>query len=105
MSTNIHIIRTKNSSLAVDPSQFYGPGLWSEALEERRRAIEELNKSLMELEPHETTWMKRYHILLAQGLQLRPRLRPGWQPSWTYPGGNALMSEDGEILDVSSCSS
>ena len=70
---------------------------------ERRKKVEWFNKRRAELEPYERAWMERYHILLSQGLQLRPRLRPGWQPSWAGPdgNGNAILSEDGEVLRVS----
>jgi hypothetical protein len=78
---------------------------WTEYEDERRKKIEWFNKRRAELEPHEQTWMERYHILLAQGFQLRPRLRPDWQPSWMGPSGdgNAILSEDGEMLRVSPC--
>jgi len=75
---------------------------WTESENERRKGVERFNKRRAELEPHEKSWMERYHMLLAQGFQLRPRLRPDWQPSWTAPGGNgnAILSEDGEMLRV-----
>lgn len=69
----------------------------------RHRKVEWFNNRRAELLPHEKAWMERYDILLGQGFQLRPRLRPGWQPSWRGPGGNAIQCEDGEILRVSSC--
>lgn len=75
---------------------------WTESENEWRKGVEWFNKRRAELEPHEKSWMERYHMLLAQGFQLRPRLRPDWQPSWTAPGGNgnAILSEDGEMLRV-----
>jgi hypothetical protein len=84
-----------NPVYAIDPA----------SSEERRKIIEEYNHILTELEPHEKIWAERYHMLLVQGLQLRPRMRPEWQPSWFSPDGdgNAFMSEDGEVLRVSSC--
>jgi len=75
---------------------------WTESENERRKGVERFNKRRAELEPHEKSWMERYHMLLAQGFRLRPRLRPDWRPSWTAPGGNgnAILSEDGEMLRV-----
>jgi len=75
----------------------------TEMEDERRRKVEWFNNRRAGLLPHERAWMERYDVLLGQGFQLRPRLRPGWQPSWTGPGGNAIQCEDGEILRVSSC--
>lgn len=105
MSTDVPNTQTNNSRLLAHPEQVPDPGSpWAEALEERRKIIEKFNHILTELEPHEKTWMERYHMLLAQGFQLRPRMRPDWQPSWLGPdgNGNAFLSEDGEVLRVSS---
>ena len=67
----------------------------------RHQSAEWFNSRRVELLPHERAWMERHQILLEQGFQLRPRFRPGWQPSWTGSGGNAIQCEDGEILRVS----
>ena len=127
MSTKVPDNQTNNPSPADDPgltdvfspatdpeagSGDPGPGATglehvvlprTEAENERQRKMAWLNDRLEELLPHERAWMERYHTLLEQGFQLRPRLRPGWQPSWTGPGGNAIQREDGEVLRVSSC--
>lgn len=97
--TGAEAVGSEQQATALEPAVLP----WAESEDERRRQVEWFNKRRAELEPHEITWMERYHILLAQGFQLRPRLRPGWQPSWTGPGGNAILSEDGEMLRVSSC--
>lgn len=122
MSTKIPDTQTNNPSPTDDPGLVVvpgpvadpeaGPGATrleptvlprTEEEDERHRKVEWFNDRRVELLPHENTWMERYHTLLGQGFRLRPRLRPGWQPSWAGPGGNAVQSEDGEILRVSSC--
>ena len=105
MSTNVPT-QPNEPRLLAHPEQVPDPASpWAKALEEQRKIIEKYNRILTELEPHEKTWMERYHMLLAQGLQLRPRMRPDWQPSWFSPDGieDAFMSEDGVVLRVSSC--
>ncbi|EDR13591.1 uncharacterized protein LACBIDRAFT_322624 [Laccaria bicolor S238N-H82] len=42
----------------------------------------------------ERIWHDRYHFLLQKGLQLRPRYRPGWVPSWLNAKGEFLLHED-----------
>lgn len=122
MSTKIPDSRTNDPSPTDDPGQVTvpgpvadpeaGPGTTilepavlprTEEEDERHRKVEWFNDRRTELLPQEKAWMERYDTLLGQGFQLRPRLRPGWQPSWAGPGGNATQCEDGEILRVSSC--
>jgi hypothetical protein len=35
-----------------------------------------------ELLPDEERWRDSYSFLLSHGLELRPRFKPGWTPSW-----------------------
>jgi hypothetical protein len=42
----------------------------------------------------ERIWHDRYHFLFQRGLQLRPRYRPGWTPSWLNTKGEFLLAED-----------
>jgi len=120
MSTKIPDSQTNNPSPTDDPGRVAVPGPvanstgpeatslepaalpHTEEEDERHRKVEWFDNRRAELLPHEKAWVERYHTLLGQGFQLRPRLRPGWQPSWTGPGGNAMRCEDGEILRVSS---
>ena len=46
----------------------------------------------------EEKWRDRHEMLKAEGYELRPRLRPGWKPSWIESGVNPLDCEDGEML-------
>ncbi|EIM91026.1 uncharacterized protein STEHIDRAFT_72737 [Stereum hirsutum FP-91666 SS1] len=49
-----------------------------------RRA--ELDEIFGTLHPYEIPWRDRQLFLQSRGYMLRPRLRPGWQPSWRIPG-------------------
>ena len=42
----------------------------------------------------ERIWHDRYHFLLEKGLELRPRYRPGWTPSWLKAKGEFFICED-----------
>ena len=57
-----------------------------------------------ELNLFERVWHDRYHFLLQKGLQLRPRYRPGWSPSWLNSKGESLLYEDSLEHPVRSCS-
>lgn len=46
----------------------------------------------------EEKWRDRHPMLKAEGYELRPRLRPGWKPSWIESGKDPFECEDGEIL-------
>ena len=48
----------------------------------------------------EEKWKDRHGMLKAEGYELRPRLQPGWKPSWIESGADPLECEDGEILPV-----
>lgn len=54
-----------------------------------------------DLATDEEIWRDRYSFLLNRGLELRPRYRPGWIPSWR--GTNFLPEdcEDSKIKTVS----
>ncbi|KAJ3474984.1 hypothetical protein NLI96_g12133 [Meripilus lineatus] len=49
---------------------------------------------LLVLRSNEIWWRDRYEMFLSHGYQLRPRLRPGWVPSWVANGKRPLQSED-----------
>ena len=48
----------------------------------------------------EEKWRDRRGMLKLEGYELRPRLRPGWKPSWLESGADPLDCEDGEFLPV-----
>jgi len=51
-----------------------------------------------ELSTSEKKWRDRHAMLKLEGYELRPRLRPGWIPSWLDSGADPLECEDGELL-------
>ena len=46
-------------------------------------------------------WVERQKALEQAGYMLRPRFRPGWQPSWIGTGKKFLDCEDGRSIGVS----
>ena len=46
-------------------------------------------------------WVERQEALEQAGYMLRPRFRPGWQPSWTGTNELFINFEDGWCLRVS----
>jgi hypothetical protein len=50
---------------------------------------------------HESWWVERQEALEQAGYMLRPRFRPGWQPSWTGTKKQFLDFEDGQSIGVS----
>ena len=52
------------------------------------------------LSPDEKKWRDRHAMLKEEGYELRPRLRPGWKPSWLESKADPLECEDGEVLPV-----
>ncbi|KAH9920914.1 kinase-like domain-containing protein [Fomitopsis serialis] len=50
------------------------------------------------LYPHELAWRDRQPFLESHGYMLRPRLRPGWVPSWRVSGDNPWFCEDSHSL-------
>jgi hypothetical protein len=53
------------------------------------------------LTPLEEKWRDRHGMFKAEGYEFRPRLRPGWKPSWLESGAHPFDCEDGELLPVS----
>lgn len=53
-----------------------------------------------ELSDREIAWRDRQLFLQSRGYMLRPRLRPGWRPSWISPRKSILESEDAIPLPV-----
>ena len=49
----------------------------------------------------ERWWVERQEALEQAGYMLRPRFRPGWQPSWTGTKKHYLDCEDGRSIRVS----
>jgi hypothetical protein len=49
----------------------------------------------------ERWWIERQEALEQAGYMLRPRYRPGWQPSWIGTNKFYLDFEDGNGLKVS----
>ena len=71
------------------------------ALEEDPEAIlQEISDLLSALRNNEKRWRDRCEMLEKEGYTLRPRLRPGWTPSWLQSGKNPTKCEDGEPLPV-----
>ena len=50
---------------------------------------------------HEKWWVQRQEALEQAGYMLRPRFRPGWQPSWTGTNKKYYKFEDGQSVVVS----
>jgi len=63
--------------------------------------VEEISVVLSRLSNAERKWKSRTEMLENEGYTLRPRLRPGWTPSWVESGEHPLGCEDGERLPVS----
>ena len=55
----------------------------------------------VELSSFEVKWRDRKLFLESKGYMLRPRLRPGWTPSWISTGQRFLDCEDSVPLPVS----
>ena len=49
---------------------------------------------------NERWWVERQEALEQAGYMLRPRFRPGWQPSWTGTNKQFLDFEDGRSIRV-----
>ena len=47
------------------------------------------------LSNNEIFWRDHYDWLLESGYLLRPRYKPGWEPSWKGKKGISLKYEDG----------
>jgi len=62
---------------------------------------EEIALVIATLSNDEEKWRDRHGMLKLEGYELRPRLRPGWKPSWLESGADPLECEDGETLPVS----
>ena len=54
-----------------------------------------------QLSSYEIMWRDRQPFLESKGYMLRPRLRPGWTPSWLATGKSRLFCEDSARLPVS----
>lgn len=61
---------------------------------------EEISLVLATLSHGEVKWRDRFEMLEQEGYTLRPRLRPGWTPSWFDSGKHPRACEDGERLPV-----
>jgi hypothetical protein len=55
----------------------------------------------VELASYEVKWSDRQPFLESKGYMLRPRLRPGWTPSWLLTGQDYFTCEDSARLPVS----
>ena len=58
-------------------------------------------RSTRQLSSYEVVWRDRQPFLESKGYMLRPRLRPGWTPSWLATGKSRLFCEDSARLPVS----
>ena len=59
-----------------------------------------LDSMCSRLSEQEEVWRDRQQILVNHGYVLRPRLRPGWMPSWRRAGeqANPFQFEDSKAL-------
>ena len=64
--------------------------------------LQEISELLSTLRNNEMKWRDRHEMLDKEGYVLRPRLQPGWTPSWLQSGKSPLECEDGEPLPVDS---
>jgi hypothetical protein len=55
----------------------------------------------VKLSSYEVKWRDRQPFLESKGYMLRPRLRPGWTPSWLSTGQDYFYCEDSARLPVS----
>ena len=55
----------------------------------------------VKLSSYEVKWRDRQPFLESKGYMLRPRLRPGWTPSWLSTGQDYESCEDSARLPVS----
>lgn len=70
--------------------------------EEERVVVERLAHSATQLNDQEKMWRDKQPFLESRGYMLRPRLRPGWIPSWTVTGDvmHAEACEDYQSMPV-----
>jgi hypothetical protein len=54
-----------------------------------------------DLSETERWWVERQEALERAGYMLRPRFRPGWQPSWAGTDKTYFDFEDGQTIGVS----
>jgi hypothetical protein len=66
-----------------------------------RKPPSDFPESADTLTPQEAKWRDRYHFLMGHGLELRPRYRPGWIPSWLGTNLHEWECEDGVVAVVS----
>ncbi|KAG8730553.1 hypothetical protein FRC11_006426 [Ceratobasidium sp. 423] len=67
------------------------------ATDQRPRSFHDVgvtSSSPEELSEAERRWVSFQPYLLSKGYQLRPRYRPGWQPSWKTTNANPYDCED-----------
>lgn len=70
----------------------------AEEVEEFRKQTDD---GLYDLLAHEIWWRDRSELLEEHGYRLRPRLRPGWVPSWQGTDLNPTWCEDSIVGGVS----
>ncbi len=73
------------------------PSMSSSAMDPERTVIHELQDIRAKLHPFEQLWIAGYELLERHGYHLRPRLRPGWVPSWQGTDFNPFYCEDGQV--------
>jgi len=54
-----------------------------------------------DIDETERWWVERQEALEEAGYMLRPRFRPGWQPSWAGSDKPYYDFEDGQAIGVS----
>lgn len=62
--------------------------------------LAEIDAVMGTLSDFEVAWRDRQLFLQSRGYMLRPRLRPGWQPSWISPRKDFDQCEDSIISPV-----
>ena len=68
--------------------------------EDNEDILQEFSELVSALGNIEQKWRDRHEMLEKEGYMLRPRLRPGWTPSWSQSGKSPLECEDAEPLPV-----
>lgn len=62
--------------------------------------LAEIDAVMGTLSDIEIAWRDRQLFLQSRGYMLRPRLRPGWSPSWISPRKGFEQCEDSVISPV-----
>ena len=96
------IIRVQDTAKSDSPDIANVANGMSTLIDDDFRSRAATDEELLVIMPYEAWWRDRYDLLLSRGYQLRPRLRPGWVPSWTTNGKGVWFCEDSAYIMVCS---